>query len=62
MGNLTYATSIFLYSIRGTFLLAKLPWIVGSAGVLMLDLIILLQFFLFRKSAIPKQDVNDDQS
>jgi energy-coupling factor transporter transmembrane protein EcfT len=49
LGNFTYALSIFLYSTRGTFILAKLPWIVGSAGVLMLDLLILLQFVLFRK-------------
>jgi uncharacterized protein with PQ loop repeat len=53
MGNLTYSVSIFLYSVRGTFLLAKLPWIIGSAGVLMMDLIILLQFLAFRKKKAP---------
>jgi uncharacterized protein with PQ loop repeat len=47
LGNFTYSLSIFLFSVHPRFLLAKLPWIVGSAGAMMLDLCILAQFLYF---------------
>lgn len=48
MGNLTYSISIFLFSRETDFLLSKAPWIVGSAGVLVLDFVMLMQFLFFR--------------
>lgn len=37
MGNITYSLGIFLYSVDGDFLIAKLPWLVGSLGTLCFD-------------------------
>ena len=37
MGNITYSLGIFLYSVDGNFLIAKLPWLVGSLGTLCFD-------------------------
>ncbi len=48
LGNFTYSLSIFLYSTQPHFILNRLPWIFGSAGVLVLDFSILMQFLLFR--------------
>ncbi|KAL0488165.1 lysosomal amino acid transporter [Acrasis kona] len=50
LGNTAYTLSVLLYSVDLNFILSKLPWIVGSAGVLLLDLVILSQFVLFRKN------------
>lgn len=48
LGNLTYASGVFIRSLNPKFLLGTLPWIVGSAGVLVLDLAMLSQFVLYR--------------
>lgn len=37
MGNVTYSLGIFLYSVEKNFLIAKLPWLVGSIGTLCFD-------------------------
>ena len=37
MGNVTYSLGIFLYSTEEQFLIAKLPWLVGSIGTLCFD-------------------------
>ncbi len=65
IGNLTYVMSIFAYSptcrdsgqcrggeeaqIYGRYILVNASWIAGSAGTLLLDLGIFLQFFLYKK-------------
>lgn len=65
IGNLTYSMSIFAYSpicqhpghcqpdettsIYTRYILVNASWIAGSAGTLLLDLIIFWQFFLYRK-------------
>ncbi|XP_068097844.1 lysosomal amino acid transporter 1 homolog [Hyperolius riggenbachi] len=52
LGNLTYGLSILLKNpdkgqSEGNYILHHLPWLVGSLGVMTLDLIIILQFFVF---------------
>ena len=37
MGNVTYSLGVFLYSVETDFLIAKLPWLVGSVGTLCFD-------------------------
>ncbi|VDN15780.1 unnamed protein product [Dibothriocephalus latus] len=49
LGNATYGLQIFLTSTDTLFLLHSLPWLLGSVGVLLLDLVILAQFYIFRK-------------
>lgn len=48
MGNVTYSLGIFLYSVDGDFLIAKLPWLVGSIGTLCFDFTIFTQFIIYR--------------
>ena len=47
MGNLTYTLSIFLYSTDRSYLLLQIPWLIGSLGVLCVDMFILIQVFWF---------------
>jgi uncharacterized protein with PQ loop repeat len=60
MGNFTYSLSIFLFSVHPKFLLSKLPWIAGSAGVLVLDIVVLSQFLYFnvikKRKAIEEEE------
>lgn len=64
MGNLTYSVSIFLMSTRVDFLLSKAPWILGSAGVVVQDLVVLLQFlffgYIFKRSTVKKGELSDE--
>ena len=40
LGNVTYGLGILLYSVDGIFLLQKLPWLVGSLGTMVFDVIV----------------------
>ena len=40
LGNVTYGLGILLYSVDGVFLLQKLPWLVGSLGTMVFDIIV----------------------
>ncbi|KAL5108661.1 Lysosomal amino acid transporter 1 [Taenia crassiceps] len=44
VGNVAYALQIFLTSIEFTFIIRALPWLFGSLGVVLFDLIICAQF------------------
>ncbi|XP_033763916.1 lysosomal amino acid transporter 1 homolog [Pecten maximus] len=44
VGNITYGLSILVRSLDGDFVLHHLPWLVGSLGVIFLDLSLLFQF------------------
>ncbi|CAL8079922.1 unnamed protein product [Calicophoron daubneyi] len=48
LGNTTYALQILLTSLDPMFLLGALPWLIGSIGVLFLDVLILSQFYRYR--------------
>uniref|UniRef100_A0A1I8GGX0 Lysosomal amino acid transporter 1 homolog n=1 Tax=Macrostomum lignano TaxID=282301 RepID=A0A1I8GGX0_9PLAT len=50
VGNSTYSTQIFLTDSSFLFILRHFPWIMGSLGVLTLDVVIMVQFFLFRNN------------
>ncbi|GAA5844793.1 hypothetical protein JCM11251_002279 [Rhodosporidiobolus azoricus] len=47
-GNTTYVASILLTSTSSSHLIVNLPWIVGSAGTIFLDFIVLGQFSYYR--------------
>lgn len=56
LGNTLYGLSVLLKNpeegqSEGSYVLHHLPWLVGSLGVLLLDTIISVQFFLYRHSA-----------
>ncbi|XP_030041584.1 lysosomal amino acid transporter 1 homolog [Microcaecilia unicolor] len=55
LGNLTYGLSILLKNpekgqSESNYVIHHLPWLIGSLGVLSLDVIISIQFFLYRKN------------
>jgi len=50
MGNLTYTTGILLYSTEYNYLIAKLPWLLGSAGTFVFDFTLIGQFFYYKKT------------
>ncbi|GAA6033807.1 hypothetical protein JCM8097_000351 [Rhodosporidiobolus ruineniae] len=49
-GNTTYVASILLTSTSSQHLLVNAPWIVGSAGTIFLDFIVLGQFVVYAKA------------
>ena len=69
IGNLTYVMSIFAYSPScqakgwcdyenwwgeyGRYVLVNLSWLIGSAGTLVLDMLIFGQFWVYRASSDP---------
>ncbi|CDI98733.1 PQ loop repeat containing protein 2 [Echinococcus multilocularis] len=48
VGNVAYALQIFLTSIELTFIIRALPWLFGSLGVVLFDLIICTQFYRYQ--------------
>ncbi|XP_071110301.1 lysosomal amino acid transporter 1 homolog [Haliotis cracherodii] len=48
-GNLAYGLAIIVHSVDGIFLIRHLPWIVGSLGVIFLDVTILIQFHYYEQ-------------
>lgn len=51
-GNTTYVASILLLSLKPSHLWINLSWLVGSAGTILLDLIVLYQFWLYRNDRL----------
>ncbi|XP_044067632.1 lysosomal amino acid transporter 1 homolog isoform X2 [Siniperca chuatsi] len=57
LGNTTYGLSVLLKNPdegqgERSYLVHHLPWLIGSLGTLSLDLIISIQFIIYRKSAV----------
>ena len=49
LGNLTYAGQVIVYRTDAKWLRAYLPWLLGSLGTIIEDLVILAQFHIYRK-------------
>lgn len=61
LGNTTYGLSVLLKNPDGgqgesSYMIHHLPWLIGSLGTLTLDLIISIQFIVYRK---PSQQLNN---
>ncbi|XP_062855206.1 lysosomal amino acid transporter 1 homolog [Trichomycterus rosablanca] len=55
LGNVTYGLSVLLKNPErgqgeGSYIIHHLPWLIGSLGTLSLDLVISVQFMMYRKS------------
>ncbi|KAL1924827.1 uncharacterized protein VTP21DRAFT_4481 [Calcarisporiella thermophila] len=48
LGNVSYCLSILLHSLEASYLLASLPFFLGSLGTLFFDITIFVQFYLYR--------------
>nr|CAG4715732.1 unnamed protein product [Naegleria fowleri] len=63
-GNICYATSIWLFSIDGQYLLTRIPWLLETHVNVVLDSIILTQIFYYhrhRKGAIILNNSEDQK-
>ncbi|KAF8541364.1 PQ loop repeat-domain-containing protein, partial [Trichophaea hybrida] len=49
MGNITYGAGILLHSREKSYVLDNLPWLVGSLGTMIEDIIIFVQFHIYSK-------------
>ncbi|KAF9564710.1 hypothetical protein EC968_004431 [Mortierella alpina] len=54
LGNSLFIASIFLSSTERSYLIRNMPWWLGSAGTLLFDLTIFIQFFLY-KEQVPER-------
>ncbi|XP_050413382.2 lysosomal amino acid transporter 1 homolog, partial [Patella vulgata] len=49
LGNLLYGLAIIVRDIDAVFILQHLPWIIGSLGVIFLDVTLLCQFYYYER-------------
>ncbi|KAI1402608.1 PQ-loop-domain-containing protein [Hypoxylon fuscum] len=59
-GNLTYGLSVFSYSPEPAYIIKAIPWLLGSLGTIVEDLIIFYQFRIYSKSGETKHDNCDE--
>uniref|UniRef100_A0A7S4CZ91 Uncharacterized protein n=1 Tax=Eutreptiella gymnastica TaxID=73025 RepID=A0A7S4CZ91_9EUGL len=52
-GNLTYAGSVLAFSTQVQYLMKQAPWLLGSAGTVMLDGVVVLQFWMYKDGEPP---------
>ncbi|KAM9856389.1 lysosomal amino acid transporter 1 homolog [Aulostomus maculatus] len=67
LGNTTYGLSVLLKNPEGgqgerSYLIHHLPWLIGSLGTLSLDLIISIQFLMYRKTAVALDSSYDERT
>ncbi|KAI4895845.1 hypothetical protein NFI96_017000 [Prochilodus magdalenae] len=63
LGNVTYGLSVLLKNPErgqgeGSYIVHHLPWLIGSLGTLTLDLMISVQFMIYRK--VPRDSYNSE--
>lgn len=64
LGNITYGLSILVRSIEVAWVLQHLPWLVGSLGVVLLDISLVVQFKLYGASEFERltnEKMTDDE-
>ncbi|XP_013390954.1 lysosomal amino acid transporter 1-like [Lingula anatina] len=59
-GNLPYSSSIIMKSTEEVFILQHLPWIVGSYGMILIDIITFSQFYYYRGNKAIHLDENTE--
>lgn len=52
LGNITYSLQILTYRFDKKYLLLNLSWLLGSLGTIIQDLLIVLQFYLYKNKSI----------
>ncbi|KAJ2743418.1 putative vacuolar membrane transporter for cationic amino acids [Coemansia sp. BCRC 34301] len=61
LGNVAFTLSLLLHSLDNDYLLANIPWIIGSTGTLVFDLAIFYQFYLYQVGdPLPSTVLPDD--
>ncbi|XP_072224085.1 lysosomal amino acid transporter 1 homolog [Leuresthes tenuis] len=67
LGNTTYGLSVLLKNPdegqgEKNYLVHHLPWLIGSLGTLSLDLIISVQFLIYRKATVRHVNIGSDEA
>ncbi|SCU94264.1 LAME_0F06788g1_1 [Lachancea meyersii CBS 8951] len=57
IGNITFIISVLSISLEPRYLLVNASWLIGSSGTLLMDFVIFLQFFFFKKTGIASTGV-----
>ena len=57
LGNVTYGFSILVRNLDGNYVLKHLPWLVGSLGVVFLDLAVSFQIYKLHVNALAYQSM-----
>jgi len=47
-GNVTYGAGILFHSTRSSYIFKNLPWLIGSFGTIMQDIMIFVQFYTYK--------------
>lgn len=49
LGNITYGLGILCHSLDRQYIMTNLPWLIGSLGTIFEDIMIYLQFYMYRR-------------
>jgi solute carrier family 66 (lysosomal lysine-arginine transporter), member 1 len=49
MGNLTYGAGIIFHSLDRDYIITNVPWLIGSLGTMVEDVVIFVQFHIYAK-------------
>ena len=60
MGNVTYSTSILVKSVEPAYLYNALPYLLGSGGTVVFDIVIFTQYLAYG-DALPKEEPDDEE-
>ncbi|CCE61528.1 hypothetical protein TPHA_0A04550 [Tetrapisispora phaffii CBS 4417] len=58
LGNTTFIVSVLSISLDSFYILVNLSWILGSSGTLIMDFIIFIQFFYYKKNSTDSKNTN----
>lgn len=50
MGNLTYGAGIIFHSLDRDYIIMNVPWLIGSLGTMVEDVIIFVQFHIYARA------------
>lgn len=53
LGNLTYGAGILAHSLDRDYVMTNVPWLIGSLGTMVEDVVIFAQFHIYRKGQTP---------
>ncbi len=60
-GNLTYGAGIISHSLERDYLRTNTPWLVGSLGTMVEDVIIFVQFRVYAKDGSGREDGEEEE-
>ncbi|KAJ2729481.1 hypothetical protein IW152_005608 [Coemansia sp. BCRC 34962] len=60
LGNTAFTLSLLLHSLDNDYVLANMPWVIGSTGTLAFDLAIFYQFYVYQVGDVLSTDGVDE--